>query len=220
MEIKYSKAITVLNQSGAELAYISIPYDKVSRPSQIKVTVLDENGKQIKSYSKSDFKDYSHGQNSVLYTDDRILFLSAEAPSYPYTVVAEYTMNTGNTIFFPNFIPFYSYKTSLEKAGISIKNTSGINLRTKIYPSFIATPTEQKSNDIISYTYTNIPAVENEVKSPDLDQMLPKVQFSLDQFSLEGKKEILRTGTVLENGITTTFFSSILQKSSSGEHRR
>lgn len=55
MEIKYSKAITVLNQSGAELAYISIPYDKVSRPSQIKVTVLDENGKQIKSYSKSDF---------------------------------------------------------------------------------------------------------------------------------------------------------------------
>ena len=68
------------------------------------------------------FKDYSHGQNSVLYTDDRILFLSAEAPSYPYTVVAEYTVNTGNThILFPNFIPFYSYKTSLEKAGISIK---------------------------------------------------------------------------------------------------
>lgn len=52
------------------------------------------------------------------------------------------------------------------------------------------------------------------MKSPDLDQMLPKVQFSLDQFSLEGKKEILRTGTVLENGITTTFFSQhlLLQK--------
>ena len=31
MEIKYSKATTVLNQSGAELAYITIPYDKLSR---------------------------------------------------------------------------------------------------------------------------------------------------------------------------------------------
>lgn len=144
MEIKYSKAITVLNQSGAELAYISIPYDKLSRPSQIKISILDENGKQIKTYSKSDFKDYSHGQSSVLYTDDRILFLTPEASTFPYTVVAEYTVNTGNTIFFPSFIPFYSYKTSLEKASVNIKNTSGINLRTKVSPSFIATPSEQK----------------------------------------------------------------------------
>jgi hypothetical protein len=37
--------------------------------------------------------------------------------------------------------------------------------------------------------------------------MLPKVQFSLDQFSLEGRKEILRTGTVLGNGIIAIFFN-------------
>jgi hypothetical protein len=88
-------------------------------------------------------------------------------------------VNTSNTIFFPSFIPFHSYKISLEKASVNIKNTSGINLRTKVNPSFIATPSEQRTNDIISYTFTNVPAVENEVKSPDLDQMLPKVQFSL-----------------------------------------
>ena len=100
--------------------------------SQIKVSILDENGKQIKTYSKSDFKDYSHGQNFVLYTDDRVLFLTPEDSTFPYTVVAEYTVNTSNTIFFPSFIPFHSYKISLEKATINIKNTSGINLRTKV----------------------------------------------------------------------------------------
>lgn len=210
MEIKYSKATTVLNQSGAELAYITIPYDKLSRPSQIKVSILDENGKQIKTYSKSDFKDYSHGQNFVLYTDDRVLFLTPEASTFPYTVVAEYTVNTSNTIFFPSFIPFHSYKISLEKASVNIKNTSGINLRTKINPSFIATPSEQRTNDIISYTFTNVPAVENEVKSPDLDQMLPKVQFSLDQFSLEGKKGDFKDW----NSFGKWYYSNLLQPSS------
>ncbi|WP_407484128.1 DUF3857 domain-containing protein [Elizabethkingia meningoseptica] len=210
METRYSKVVTVLNQSGAEMAYVSIPYDKLSKPSQIKVTVLDENGKQIKTYSKSDFKDFSHGENYTLYTDDRILFLNPEAVSYPYTVITEYTQNSGNTIFFPSFVPFYSYKTSLEKASINIKNISGINLRSKVYSNFIATPTEQKTADGISYSYANIPAIENEIKSPDLDELLPKVLFSLDQFSLEGKKGDFKDW----NSFGKWYYNSLLQPSS------
>ena len=188
IETKYSSAVTVLNQNGASVAYITIPYDKVTKPSQIKVSLLDENGKQIKTYSKSDFKDYSYGGNSTLYTDDRVLVPTPEGVSYPYTVVTEYTSTSGNTIFFPNFVPFHGYKTSLENAEVNIKNTSGINLRTKVTPTFLGKPDEQKGDNTWRYTFANIPAVEKEIKSPDIDQFLPKVQFSLDQFSLEGKK--------------------------------
>ena len=56
----YNKTITILNKSGENFSSIRIPYDKSVSVSNIKVSILDQNGKVIKKYSKSDFIDASH----------------------------------------------------------------------------------------------------------------------------------------------------------------
>lgn len=73
--ITESHVISILNKAGEGLAAVGIVYNPTNRVSGIKVSVLDENGKEIKSYSKSDFSDVSYVQSSAIYTDDRLLYL-------------------------------------------------------------------------------------------------------------------------------------------------
>lgn len=72
MEINNQTAITVMNKAGDEAATIVIPYDKNRKVSDIKVQILDTEGKVIKKYSKSDFSDVSSVSSGALYQDDRI----------------------------------------------------------------------------------------------------------------------------------------------------
>jgi hypothetical protein len=47
-----------MNKAGDD-ATVVIPYDKSTKVSDIKVQILDADGKVIKKYSKSDFTDVS-----------------------------------------------------------------------------------------------------------------------------------------------------------------
>lgn len=188
MEINHQNVFTVLNKAGDEDATVVIHYDKSTRVSDIKVQILDANGKVINKYSKSDFTDVSSVSAGSLYQDDRVLFLNYIPVSYPYTISYSYNVKTPNTIFLPDFYPLLDYNTSLENTKITIVNKSGIKLRTKIVESNFAKVTSSGDANNMTYSYQNFPAIEKETYSPSLKTILPKVQFSLEKFNLEGKK--------------------------------
>ncbi|WP_343657689.1 DUF3857 domain-containing protein [Chryseobacterium sp.] len=194
---QYNTVTTVLNKDGNEQAAAYIPYDKSKSISNIKVTIYDEAGKKIKSFSKSDFKDFANNPQGVFYSDNRILVFSYTPVQYPYTVDFSYESEDKNTIFIQDFVPFHSIKMSLEEAQFKIINTSGIELRTKIYPSKYnyASVVESGSGNDKTYSYKNVPAIEDAFMIPQPVKILPSVNFALTKFNLAGKQGTLNNWT-------------------------
>lgn len=77
MEVKQTEVKTIMNRSGDDQAKVFIPYSKSEKVSNIKVTLYNASGKELKTYGKRDFSDYSHTPSFGLYVDNRILVLDA-----------------------------------------------------------------------------------------------------------------------------------------------
>lgn len=196
-EIVYrnSSAITVINKDAVGFAIPRIYYEKGNTASNIKVTVYDEKGVKIKSYSKSDFTDVAANSQGAFYSDNRVMYLSYTPTTYPYTIEFSYDQKDPNTVFIPDFMPYQDFNISLQKSSFKIINKSGINLRSKTYESpygFAAVKVSDEEGGKL-YTYENIPAIDHEDMTPNPQKILPKVSFSLDQFSLVGKKGNITT---------------------------
>ncbi len=182
--------VTILNKDAISYSIPKIFYEKGDVISNIKVTVFDEKGAKLKSYSKSDFTDMAANSQGTFYSDSRAMILRYTPSSFPYTVEFSYDQKDHNTVFIPDFIPFNAYNISLEKSSFKIINKSGINLRSKIYESpykYAVAEITDNGNEK-TYSYHNVPAIDNAELVPNPQKILPKVSFSLDQFSLVGKK--------------------------------
>lgn len=194
-EIRYQlyTVTTVLNKDGESDAQVYIPYKKGNSISDVKVNIYDEAGKKIKSYSKSDFGDFANNNQGTFYSDNRVMALSYTPTQYPYTVEFSYQIGDENTVFLPDFTPFRSTKVSLEEAQMKIINTSGIELKSKIYPSpydYTAVSENESAGEKI-YSYKNVPAIDDAFLLPQPVKILPKVSFALKKFNLEGKQGTL-----------------------------
>ncbi|KPH13030.1 DUF3857 domain-containing protein [Chryseobacterium sp. ERMR1:04] len=190
IKYQYNTVTTVLNKDGVAHAIVFIPYEKGDHVYDVKVTVYDEFGKKVKNFSKSDFKDFSNNSQSSFYSDSRILILPYVSVQYPYTIDFSYSTINENTVFIPDFVPFSTINTSLEEAQFKIINKSGIELRTKIYPSQYnySAVIEKNDSEGKEYMYRNIAAIDEVSLLPQPVKILPKVSFSLAKFNLEGKE--------------------------------
>ena len=197
IKYQYNTVTTVLNKDGNEKAVAYIPYDKATSISDIKVTIYDEAGKKIKSYSKSDFNDFANNRQGVFYSDNRVMVFSYTPVQYPYTIDFSYQSENKNTIFIPDFVPFYSTNTSLEEGQMKVINTSGIDLRTKVYPSKYnyASVAETGNGNEKTYTYKNVPAIDDALLIPQPLKILPNVSFALTKFNLAGRQGTLNNWT-------------------------
>lgn len=191
-EIVYKKSsvITILNKDAFSYSIPRIAYGKGNSVSAVKVVIYDEKGAKVKSYSKSDFTDIAANPQGTFYSDNRMLVLPYDYSSFPYTVEFSYEMDDENTVFIPDYTPFYEYNVSLQESSFSIINKSGINLRTKTYESpfgyaVVNTKTEDGNR---LYSFQNVAAIDTKDLAPSPQKILPKVSFSLDQFNLVGKK--------------------------------
>ncbi|KNB60795.1 GTPase [Chryseobacterium sp. Hurlbut01] len=191
-EIVYKNlsVITILNKDAISYSIPKIFYEKGDVISNVKVTIFDDKGAKMKSFSKSDFSDMAANSQGTFYSDNRVMALPYTPTSFPYTVEFSYEQKDQNTVFIPDFTPFDSYNISLQKSSFKIINKSGINLRSKTYDSpfqYAAVQAQDNGNEKL-YTYQNIPAIDNAELVPNPQKILPKVSFSLDQFNLVGKK--------------------------------
>jgi hypothetical protein len=187
---KKTSVVTILNKDAIPYSIPKISYEKGDNVSNVKVVVYDEKGAKIKSFSKSDFTDIAANPQGTFYSDSRMLILPFTSSSFPYTIEFSYQLNNENTVFIPDFVPFYEYNVSLEESNYSIINKSGINLRSKVYESpFNYTSVIISSNgENKTYAYKNIPAIDSGELVPMPQKVLPKISFSLDKFNLEGKQ--------------------------------
>jgi transglutaminase-like putative cysteine protease len=206
---QYYTATTVLNKDGDSQAMAYISYEKGDDISDVKVNIYDESGKKVKSYSKSDFGDFANNSQGTFYSDNRVMALSFTPTQYPYTVEFSYQIGEENTVFLPDFIPFKSTNVSLEEAQMRIINKSGIELKTKTYPSKYnyTSVIENDNGEEKTYTYKSVPAIDDVFLLPQPVKILPKVSFALTKFNLEGKQ-----GSISNWGeFGSWYYNSILQ---------
>lgn len=188
LQIKATHAVSVINSAGDRFSTVYIPYNPNTKVSNIKVEMFDSSGKLVKTYTKKDFSDYTNNPSAALYVDDRILVLRPVSASYPYTLRSSYETNTSNTVYLSQFRPVEAYQVAVQKASMSVQNDSGIKIRTKITDKPLAKLTSTQDGNLWKYGYENIPALTEETLAPDLDYLVPQVQFSPEKFTLEGRQ--------------------------------
>lgn len=188
MEVKQTEVKTIMNRSGDDQAKVFIPYSKSEKVSNIKVTLYNASGKELKTYGKRDFSDYSHTPSFGLYVDNRILVLDASAADYPYTIKVSYTTNTPNTAFIGDFYPTTYFNQSVENITRKFYNKSGIKLNVKSKDTDFGKVQKSEAGDVWEYSYQNFQAIDEERYTPSILHFVPKVEFALQEFNLEGKK--------------------------------
>jgi len=206
---QYQKVRTVMNKDGKDQATPVIAYQKGDQISDVKVTIYDEAGKKIKSYSKSDFGDFANTPDGIFYSEDRFMSLPYTPTQYPYTIEFSYQLKDQNTVFIPDFVPFSTTNTSLESKELRVINNSGIELKTKNYPSkynYAAVAENGSSTDKV-YSFKDVPAVDGTFLMPQPDKILPKVSFALTRFNLMGKQGSISSW----KDFGTWYYNSILQ---------
>ena len=188
IDIVDTEAVTIFNKAGEKYSRVYLPYTKTLRINDVKINIYNSDGVVTKTYSKKDLNDVSHNGQSEMYGDDRVLYKDIIGISYPYTLEIQSKFSTSNTVYIPTVTPFYDYNVSIESTGLEIVNKSGIKLRKKITENAYAKTEISGDENHLSVFYKNIPAVEEEKYSPSMSLILPKSEFALDQFNLEGRK--------------------------------
>ncbi len=187
MNYTVRQVVTVLNKSGQQGARTAVGYDKETKIKGIEAIVYDKLGKKIEHFRRKDFKDFSAADGFSLYRDDRILLHSYTPIQYPYTIEFIYEVETSDTGVFPPRYFLSDYSISLEKSSYKISYTSE-SLKPVIKEFNLAGIGVEKSEDIgqITYTTSNIPAIEEESLSPNDNDILPHLSVRIPNFHYKG----------------------------------
>ena len=187
MLIEHKQIITVFNKYGDKDTDAFLHYDDNIKVKDLEAIVYDKYGNEIKTFKKRDFRDYSAVDGGTLYSDSRVYALDYTPINYPYTVEFIYTIKNSNTAFIRPWRPVRNYYQSIEFSEFIITNETDTQLRHKTYNlDFFKGINIHDSGNRISCKANNLPAIKREDYSPSLNSFLPKVNFALSEFSLEG----------------------------------
>ncbi|WP_075341202.1 DUF3857 domain-containing protein [Tenacibaculum agarivorans] len=185
MVVKEFRAVTVLNKDGNKKVQAYVNYNNDTKVNNLSARVYDSNGKEIKKYSKSKFKDVSAVDGGTLYSDSRVKYLEHTPVAYPYTIIFESEYTNSTTGFIPSWYPVDTYSTSVESAEYKILNPQRLAIKTK-EKNFGTYPIQKITKDPIHYKIENQPALKYENSSIGFSELMPCLLVGLNNFTLKG----------------------------------
>ncbi|MGB6092758.1 MAG: DUF3857 domain-containing protein, partial [Moheibacter sp.] len=187
-KLKYSNeyVVTVLNESGLRYGFQPIYYDKRMKISKYTAVIYDKDGKEIKKLKSKDLKDISVYDGSALFVDYRLQYYEFTPVSYPFTIQYYQEYTTSNTIVIPGWRAVGSYNLGVENSTYELTNSSSIQIRKKEsgFDGWKVNKTEIGNK--LNYSVQDIPPVQEEVLSPVLSDLSPRVKLIPNKFQLEG----------------------------------
>lgn len=181
---RYYRAVTILDETGKDYAVLTLPYSKLLKIRDIKATLLDGTGKQIRKIKSSDFVDVSASGGSF-FDDVRLKGIDLSYTIYPYTVVFEYEMYYDGLLFYPMWSPQPEAGLSVEQSSFEVKLPS--NLKLRYYTVNQAGKPQEKTTDGKAYRWeaSMLSAYDEEPYTPqNLDA--PVVITAPYEFEIEG----------------------------------
>lgn len=186
MTVSKHQVITVLRKAGNGTLTNYVHYDPLIKLKSYEAIVYGAFGQEIEKIKKKDFKDVSVVSGFSLYEDSRVKYFEYTPISYPYTIGFNYSYETPNTAFIPQWIPIDDFRVSVEKSEYHLSNPSGIKVR-ELRKNFEGYEIENRSTGkTIVYTVSNVKAIKEEALAPAFGQLKPRLLLGLDKFHLEG----------------------------------
>jgi hypothetical protein len=174
---RIKKVVTVLDESGADFANISISYDRNEKVNIKSAAIYDKNGKRLKKIYQSDFSDVSAGDGE-LYSDERMKTYKVGFGDYPYTAEFVYEVSHSNMISYGSWFPVFGYNISMEHSLFTFVHPSDLafrkkELNLKNHSDIIS----QGSRTIETWFANSIKSTEYEPFSISLTERLPRVML-------------------------------------------
>jgi hypothetical protein len=186
--IKHKWAITIFNEAAKDNAQYSNYYDKLHDLSDIKGTLYDAMGKEIRSIRKRDIQDQSSDDGFSLLTDARFKAFTLSYQTYPYTVEFEDEEEYIGLYSFPKWYAIDESFQSVQKASYSVQAPKDYMVRFKHVN--IGNPEISEDNNTKTYTWAvnNLKAIEYEIFQPNFHELVPVVFTGATEFEYGGYK--------------------------------
>jgi len=186
--VSETRVVTVLNSRGDKHVNAYLHYNDNKSVKKLTAILYNSLGKEIESYNKSDFNDQSAVSNGTMYSDNRVKYLDYTPKKYPYTIEFKSQYKSSNTAFIQPWFPIEGYNVSVEKSKYMFR-TSNIGFRKRLYNSNELIKVDIKENQLSLFgEVVNQCAIKYEEKAPSFDMFMPKLEISLNEFTLYGKK--------------------------------
>lgn len=183
------QVITILNQNAEGKATLIVPYDKLSKVTDIEGAIFDAEGKQVKRLKRAEIADLAFSQDN--YQDDsryKIAEFSRQL-AYPYTVEFRYEISSRNLMFYPVWQPQDDERLSVIHSRFQLEVPAGMALRHKEsnVPSPVGRAGSGELTNGLAYTWKvdTLRALESEPLSPPLANRVPTVYTAPSQFDVQ-----------------------------------
>ncbi len=184
------RIVTVLNRFGDKNVEAYESYDDSRMIQKLSLTILDENGNEIKKVKKADFNDISAVSGGQLYTDNRVQYYDYKPQKYPYTAIFYSKVKEKSSATILNWYPIDGYYVSTEKSTCLFTNNTGVKHKVKRYNTNGQEIQEDVVDGSLKFSIENIPAVEKEFMSPSFRMIMPRITIALNEFLLKGQKGV------------------------------
>ncbi len=186
MVVDTERTVTAFNKTGMAFVDLMEGYGKHSRVLEIELQVYDAAGNLQKVYRKRDFKDEAAFDGYTVFSDNRVLNLDLNPPTFPVTCRFTSKVENESTAFVQAFMPLVGTRCSVEYAVVSFELAPGLQLRhhaNETAKSLVAI-----SSDGLTFNCSKLKPVAYEYLSESFLNNVPFVRFSFNKFALEGVK--------------------------------
>jgi len=188
MRISTRKIITILNEKGDRFAFAGDFYSDNIKIKYQNLVIFDKNGIEIKRIKGKQFNDRSAISSGTLYSDTRVSYAQFTPREYPYTIAYDSEVETGSTIFLPDWNPVRGFYVSVEKSVYKVINAANLKYRFQERNLDSLKLDKENFDHGLTYVLKNFPAYRSEPLSPPLRDFSPELRVALDDFSLVGVK--------------------------------
>ncbi|WP_373055488.1 DUF3857 domain-containing protein [Zunongwangia sp. H14] len=184
--IKTNKIITVLNAKGDRFLGAYELYDDSEKIKEQKAVIYDRNGNELEKFKSRDFQDQSNYPSFVLFADNRVSRLDYVPRNYPYTISYTSEVESTNSVFLPDWWLVSGFNLSVENTSYQLVNNIKTSLRF-LEANLDSLKVEKEVDDFnLTYKAHHIPAMQQEVLSPEFSELAPKLLVALEDFHLGG----------------------------------
>jgi len=178
--------ITILNENGADLSYLLIPYDRYSSVHKIRGAVYDASGKVIRKLNESNIIDHSFITGSTVFDDNRVKFYDPEYRVYPFTVEYSYEISYSGLNDYPDWDVLPDYNVSAEITTFTARMAAGTTLRYS--ESALPCPVVKGETDgqaTYSCQALLVPAMVQESFSRPFEEICPILYLAPSEFEMD-----------------------------------
>ncbi|TGE23268.1 DUF3857 domain-containing protein [Hymenobacter metallicola] len=183
------RAVTILDEAGADWAMQVVYYDQLNTVSYLRGTVYNAAGQALRQLRPSDVRDYGLSDGFSLASDGRGRAADLRQATYPYTVEYEYEVVSNNPLFYSSWRPQPQEQLAVEKSSFRVVTPANLPLRYQerhLPVGSAAIASTEGTQLVYQWQVHDLVAVDEELDAPPVSELTPAVLTAPTEFEVQG----------------------------------